>query len=72
MKTKATKQSKVTDVIQALEIGQSFNKREFIKSVWGNSDYFIERSFDVFFSKAKKELLGREFKTEKGYIIRTK
>ena len=32
MKTKATKQSKVTDVVQALEIGQSFNKRDFIKS----------------------------------------
>lgn len=72
MKTKATKQSKVTDVIQALEIGQSFNKKEFTTSVWGNSDYFIERSFDVFFTKAKKELFGREFKTEKGYIIRTK
>ena len=72
MKTKATKQSKVTDVIQALEIGQSFDKREFIKSVWGDYDYFIERSFSVFFMKTKKELLGRKFKTEKGFIIRTK
>ena len=72
MKTKATKQSKVTDVIQALEIGQSFDKRKFIKSVWGDYDYFIERSFSVFFMKTKKELLGRKFKTEKGFIIRTK
>jgi hypothetical protein len=72
MKTKATKQSKVAEVIQSLEIGQSFNKREFITSVWGNSDYFLDRSFDVLFSKAKKELIGREFKTEKGFIIRTK
>jgi len=72
MKTKATKQSKVAEVIQSLEIGQSFNKREFITSVWGNSDYFLDRSFDVLFSKAKKELVGREFKTEKGFIIRTK
>lgn len=72
MKTKVTKQSKVTDEIQALEIGQSFNKKEFVISVWGQSDYFVDRSFDVLFSKAKKELLGREFKTEKGFIIRTK
>ncbi len=72
MKTKTTKQSKVTDVIKALEIGQSFNKKEFVISVWGQSDYFVYRSFDVLFSKAKKELIGREFKTEKGFIIRTK
>lgn len=72
MKTKATKQSKVTEVVQALEVGQSFNKKEFITSVWGNSDYFLDRSFDVLFSKAKKSFPEREFKTEKGFIIRTK
>lgn len=72
METKATKQSKVTEATQKLEVCQSFNKKEFVISIWGNSDYFIQRSFDVCFSKAKKELLGREFKTEKGFIIRTK
>lgn len=72
MKTKTTKQSKVTVAIQALEVGQSFNKKEFTTSVWGQCDYFIERSFDVFFCKAKKELSSRDFKTEKGHIIRTK
>ena len=72
MKIKATKQSKVTDVIQALEIGQSFNKKEFIISVWGNSDYFIDRSFDVLFNSAKKAFPEREFRTEKGAIIRLK
>jgi hypothetical protein len=72
MKTKATKQSKVTEIIQSLEIGQSFNKREFTTLVWKRTDYFVERSFDVMFNTAKKELLGREFKTEKGFIIRTK
>jgi hypothetical protein len=72
MKTKATKQSKVIDLIKTLEVGQSFNKKEFVISVWGRSDYFINRSFDVLFTIAKREFLEREFKTEKGCIIRNK
>ena len=72
MKTKATKQSKVTEVIHALEVGQSFNKKEFTTSVWGQSDYFIQRSFDVLFTKAKKEFPEREFKIKEGLIIRSK
>ena len=71
MKT-GTKKYDVTTKIKSLEVGQSFNKREFIKLTWGNCDYFIERSFDVIFNTAKKELADREFKTEKGFIIRTK
>ncbi len=67
-----TKQKRVTEQITSLEVGQHFNKKEFIVSIWGNSDYFIDRSFDVLFSTAKKELQGREFKTEKGFIIRIK
>jgi hypothetical protein len=69
---KTTKQARVKAEIEALEVGQSFNKDEFVSSVWGKSDFFIFRSFDVLFMKAKKELEGREFKTEKGFIIRTK
>jgi hypothetical protein len=55
-----------------LEVGQHFNKKEFIVSVWGNSDYFIDRSFDVMFTTAKKTLTDRDFVTGKGFIIRTK
>lgn len=69
---KSTKQSIVTEVIQALEVGQSINKKAFIKSVWGDSDYFIDRSFDVMFNTAKKKLADREFKTRKGLITRIK
>jgi hypothetical protein len=72
MKTKGTKQSKIMDLIQKLEVGQSFNKKEFVISVWGRSDYFIHRSFDVLFTIVKKEFSEREFKTEKGCIIRNK
>ena len=71
MKT-GTKKYQVESKIQSLEIGQSFNKKEFIISVWNKNDYFVQRSFDVMFNTAKKELSDREFVTEKGFIIRTK
>lgn len=71
MKAKS-KQKKVIEQVGALEVGQSFNKKEFIISIWDNSDYFINRSFDVLFSTAKKEFSDRGFKTEKGLIIRIK
>jgi hypothetical protein len=67
-----SKQKKVTERVTSLEVGQHFNKKEFIVSVWSTSDYFIDRSFDVMFSTAKKMLTDREFRTEKGFIIRTK
>ncbi len=69
---KSTKKMQVSCAVKQLEVGQSFPKKEFIISVWGDSDYFIDRSFDVMFNSAKKELQGREFKTEKGQIIRIK
>jgi hypothetical protein len=71
MKT-GTKKYQVESKIQSLEVGQSFNKKEFIISVWNKNDYFVQRSFDVMFNTAKKELSDREFVTEKGFIIRTK
>jgi len=71
MKT-GTKKYYVTEKIKSLQVGQQFNKREFIKFTWGNCDYFIERSFDVIFTTAKKELTDWEFKTDKGCIIRIK
>jgi hypothetical protein len=69
---KWTKKYQVETKIKSLEVCQQFNKREFIKLVWGSTDYFVERSFDVIFNTAKKELADREFKTEKGFIIRIK
>lgn len=69
---KFTKQGQVHAKVQSLEIGDSFNKKEFIITLWGRSDYFIDRSFDVMFNTSKKVLPEREFKTEKGRIIRIK
>lgn len=67
-----TKKYQVETKIKSLEVFQQFNKKEFTTLVWGRTDYFIERSFDVIFNTAKKELDDREFKTQKGYIIRIK
>jgi hypothetical protein len=69
---KLTKQAQVRTKVQSLEVGQQFIKKEFIISVWGNSDYFIDRSFDVLFNSVKKSFPEREFRTEKGVIIRIK
>ena len=67
-----TKGLQVKEKIESIEVGGSFNKKEFIIKVWGKSDYFIDRSFDVLFSTAKKELSERGFATHKGLIIRLK
>lgn len=67
-----SKQKKVLKIVEELEVGQSFNKEEVIKKIWGECDYFITRSFDVYLSSAKKQLPEKEFKTEKGFVIRTK
>jgi hypothetical protein len=69
---KETKKNQVENKIKSLEVGENFNKKEFVVSVWGNSDYFINRSFDVFFNIAKNNLTDRKFKTEKGLIVRIK
>jgi hypothetical protein len=69
---KITKKNAIIETINALEVSESINKKQLINSIWGSSDYFIERSFDVLFNNAKKSLPERKFKTEKGLITRTK
>lgn len=67
-----TKKNKIKQKIEFLQVGESFNKKEFVKSIWGERDYFVDRSFDVLFNNAKKEFPEREFKTKEGLIVRTK
>ena len=55
-----------------LEIGQELDKKAFILLHWGYCDYFVERSFDVSFCKAKKLMPEKEFKTKKRVITRIK
>ena len=69
MKAK-TKQQKIKEVIEALEVGEGVDKDNLIITIWGDYNYFIGRSFDVHLNSAKKQLENREFKTKKGYIVR--
>ena len=69
---KITKQHKIKEALETLDINDSLDKDALVITIWGEIDYFIVRSFDVTLTKAKKELEGKEFKTWKGSIIRIK
>jgi hypothetical protein len=71
MKAK-TKPTKIKDALEGLEIGQSIVKNELITSIWGHNDYFISRSFDVHFIKAKTQMPDKDFISKKGFLIRIK
>ena len=75
MKSKS-KQQKVAELLQSLQVGDSFVIEDFVKEHWGSYDYYIRRSFNVFLSKAKQpyQTCGvkvREFKCTEGVITRT-
>ena len=69
---KITKQHKIKKALETLDINDSLDKDALVITVWGEIDYFIVRSFDVTFTKAKKELEGKRFRTFKGVITRIK
>lgn len=66
----ATLREQVKGQLEELQVGQSFNKKEFVKATWGNSEEFTIRSFDVYFCLVKKELRPKEFRTLGGNIRR--
>jgi len=75
MKSKS-KQKKVAEYLQSMQVGDSFIIKDFVKEVWGDYTYFIRRSFDVYLSNAKQpyQTCGvkvRVFKCTKGVITRT-
>jgi len=63
---------KVAEALEPLEVGQQFDKKAFIILHWGYCDYFVERSFDVMFCKAKKLMPEKDFKTKDRVITRIK
>ena len=69
---KQSKQKKVAEAIGNLEIGERIDIYAFVVEHWGNYDYFIRRSFDVYLSQAKKQYSNRVFETKKGLIKRIK
>lgn len=70
MRKENTKTYKVFAKLLQMNIGDSFDKNQFITKLYGDNNYYISRSFDVFFSKAKKKLPERQFKCLKGIITR--
>jgi len=69
---KQSKQKKVAEEIGKLKVGETIGVYSFIVEHWGNYDFFIRRSFDVYLSQGKKKFPDREFKVEKGLIKRIK
>jgi hypothetical protein len=70
--SKKTYVEKVVEKLKTLEIGESFDKKEYVKEVWGDDDYFVCRSFEVALAKSKKILSENSFKTIKGKITKTR
>ena len=69
---KQSKQKKVAESIVNLEVGETIGVYSFIVENWGNYDFFIRRSFDVYLSQARKQYSDRVFETKKGLIKRVK
>ncbi len=69
---KQSKQKKVAEAIGNLEVGESIGIHSFILEHWGNYDFFIRRSFDVYLSQARNQYSDRVFETKKGLIKRVK
>ena len=64
-----TKVSLVVDALSSLNVGDTINKTEFITLHWGECDWFIERTFDVAFCNAKKQLPTKVFRSRRDKII---
>lgn len=71
-KHKHTYQGEVSDKLASMEVEGKFSKKEFIKEVWGDYDFYIDRSFSVLFTHAKKLFPEKKFITIKGFVTRIK
>jgi hypothetical protein len=69
---RATKPEIIQDKLERMEIGEEISKKDFVKKLYGDDDYFSQRSFDVHLSKAKKLIPNKEFRVVKGNITRVK
>ena len=67
-----TYQILISDKLASLEVGENFDKNDFIKELWGDYNYYISRSFDVILTRVKKEFPEKEFRCIKKIIHRLK
>jgi hypothetical protein len=71
MTKKKPKPQLVLNKLQTLQVNESFSKKEFVKELWGDYNYFLDRTFQVAFVAAKKMVPELQFKTISGLITRT-
>lgn len=65
-----TKESKVFEAINAMEVNSTIVKAALVARIWGHHDHFTSRSFDVYLAKARKALPEKTFKGSMGEITR--
>lgn len=68
-KKSVTRVSLIVDTLSSLNVGDTINKTEFITLHWGECDWFIERTFDVAFCNAKKQLPTKVFRSRRDKTI---
>jgi len=71
-KHKDTYQGKVSDKLASMEVEEKFSKKDFIKEHRGDYDFYMDRSFSVLFTYAKKLFPEKEFRTIRGFVTRIK
>lgn len=73
---KETYQKRVEEKMSSLEVGDSFDTRDFVTENWGVDTFFTRRIFDVYLCKARKEFRKldepREFKRKGANLVRLK
>lgn len=67
---KTTRVQHITNALDELEIGDGFDKQQFVKLHWERVDYFTERSFDVAYCTARKKFPTRKFESKYKIITR--
>lgn len=72
MANKKTYPQKIAEKLQPMKVGESFSKKEFLKEVYGDDDYFIDRTFSVSYAKAKQTMPDKLFQTIDKQITRIK
>lgn len=63
MKRKQIYYKDITERLDKLEVGESFDRKELIEELWGDFNYYLEVSFSTIIIKCRKTLKPKPFKT---------
>ena len=67
---KTTRVQYIINALIGLEVGDEFNKSEFVRLHWERVDWFTKRSFDVAYCTARKKFPTRTFECKDKIITR--